>query len=205
MGGSAIVAVSGGSCSGKSSLAQAVATRFGEDACALMLQDDYYFTADASSNFDHPDAIDFLLLRDHLAAMKAGQAIDCPVYDFTTHTRTSRTRRIEPKPIILLDGILVLNDVGVRDVLDFAVFIECAVDLRLERRLRRDIAERGRTEESVIRQFNNQVEPMHARYVEPSKAFADLVLSGLEAPEKRARAINRVFSRCQAFLGSEVS
>jgi len=74
-----------------------------------------------------------------------------------------------------------------------------------ERRLRRDIAERGRTEESVIRQFNNQVEPMHARYVEPSKAFADLVLSGLEAPEKRARAINRVFSRCQAFLGSEVS
>ncbi|HFD38800.1 MAG TPA: uridine kinase, partial [Anaerolineae bacterium] len=127
-------------------------------------------------NFDHPDALDNELLIAHLKALKAGQAIEMPVYDFKTHTRTRQTRTVRPHRVILLEGILILADEELRRLMDVKIFVDTDADIRFIRRLQRDIAERGRTMESVIHQYLATVRPMHQRFVEPSKRYADIII-----------------------------
>jgi len=127
-------------------------------------------------NWDHPDSLETDLMIAHVKALKAGQAVELPVYDFTTHVRTARTLRVEPQPILLVEGILILADAQLRALFDIKIFVDTDSDLRFIRRLQRDIAERGRTPESVIRQYLGTVRPMHLEFVEPSKRYADVII-----------------------------
>jgi uridine kinase len=178
-----VVGISGGSCSGKSTLTQLLFEALGPDQCVILPQDDYFFgLGDAPQgkggpNFDHPHAVDFDKLCDQLAQLKSGQAIDRPLYDFPTHMPKVETRRTESRPVILLDGILILQHQPLRDLLDLSIFVECDSDTRFARRLERDVRERGRTAHSVHEQFANQVGPMHDLHVEPSKTHADIVIN----------------------------
>ncbi|MDZ7270985.1 MAG: uridine kinase [candidate division KSB1 bacterium] len=195
-----VVAIAGGSGSGKSYLAQRLMERLGRQRCVLIEQDSYY--ADLSAlplaerarrNFDHPDALDFDLLVQHLRQLINGRSIAKPVYDFAQHTRRPETVMVAPAEVIIVEGILVLHDARVRRLCDLCVFVDAPVEVRLQRRLARDVAERGRTAESVHRQFTESVLPMHNEFVEPSRHFADMVLSGcgdeqgLSALEQRIR------------------
>ena len=176
-----IIAIAGGSCSGKSTLAKYLSDSIGADRCRLVRQDDYYHDIRdmgglASANFDIPDALDFNLLRDNLLALKSGNAIALPNYDFTTHQRRTPTEPQISLPYIVVEGILLLDQPALRDVFDYSVYMMCAPELRLSRRLARDIAERGRTREDVLRQFHGQVEPAHKRYVSPSQEHADYII-----------------------------
>jgi uridine kinase len=178
-----VIGVAGGTGSGKTTVAQEILKRAGTARISLIQHDAYYKDlADlppaqrALQNFDHPDALDNGLLIDHLNALKAGQAIEMPVYDFTTHTRTGQTRRMEPNRVILLEGILIFADEALRRLMDVKVYVDTDPDIRFIRRLERDIAERGRTMESVIHQYLATVRPMHQEFVEPSKRYADIII-----------------------------
>lgn len=180
-----IIGISGGSGSGKTTFARAIAQALGESRCAVLAQDRYYidqsakFTGDGESvNFDHPDAIDFKLLRDHLLELKAGRAVELPIYDFATHKRLERTDPMEPLPFILLDGTLILSQKNIRLCLDRSFFFDCGESVRFDRRLKRDVRERGRTPDGVKKQFERQVKPMHDLFVEPSKVHATHTVSG---------------------------
>ena len=176
------VGISGGSCSGKSTLTRRIFAKLGPEQCVILPQDDYFFgLGDAPQgkggpNFDHPDAVDFDQLCNQLARLKNGEAIDRPLYDFPTHMPKSETARTEPRPVILIDGILILQHQPLRDLFDLSIFVECDTETRLARRLERDVRERGRTTRSVQEQFANQVGPMHDLHVEPSKTYADIVV-----------------------------
>lgn len=176
------IGIAGGSCSGKSTLAHAVRDSLGEERCLILPQDDYFYgLSDApegkgGKNFDHPDAVDFDRLCADLAALKAGEAVERPQYDFTIHYPKAETVPTEPRPIILVDGILILCWPPLRELLDGSVFVRCDAETRLARRLKRDVESRGREREEILRQFGDQVEPMHQRFVEPSAAYADIVL-----------------------------
>ena len=176
------VGISGGSCSGKSTLTRRIFAKLGPEQCVILPQDDYFFgLGDAPQgkggpNFDHPDAVDFDQLCNQLAQLKRGQTIDRPLYDFPTHMPKSETARTEPRPVILIDGILILQHQPLRDLFDLSIFVECDTETRLARRLERDVRERGRTARSVQEQFANQVGPMHDLHVEPSKTYADIVV-----------------------------
>lgn len=171
-----IIAISGGSCSGKTTMVNTLHSLLGEDQCSIVFQDSYYLGLSSITNYDHIDAIDFALMRDHLVKLKSGIAIDMPCYDFATHKRTSQTVRLEPKPIILVDGILVLASDVLRDSFDLKVFVECEESIRRERRTMRDVAERGRLLKETLHQFDTQVVPAHNQFVEPSKEYADYVI-----------------------------
>jgi len=177
------VGISGGSCSGKSTLTHRIFEKLGPEKCVILPQDDYFFgLGDAPKgkggpNFDHPDAVDFDQLCTQLARLKNGEAIDRPLYDFSTHMPKVETRRTEPRPIILIDGILILQHQPLRALLDLSIFVECDSETRFARRLERDVRERGRTAQSVHEQFANQVGPMHDLHVEPSKIHADIVVN----------------------------
>lgn len=175
-----IIGVAGGSGSGKTTFARRVVEHLGPERCAVLSQDNYYidqsamFVEDGGAvNFDHPDSLEFGLLARHLQALRAGLTVEVPIYEFATHTR-SRTEalRLEPRPVVLVDGILFLGQPEVRTQLDASVFLDVPEAVRFERRLRRDVAERGRTPEGVKVQWERQVQPMHVRFVEPSKAHA---------------------------------
>ena len=127
-------------------------------------------------NFDHPDALDNELLTAHLKQLKAGRAVEMPIYDFTTHTRTGQTQRVEPHRVILMEGILIFADEFLRPLMDVKIYVDTDADIRFIRRLQRDIAERGRTMESVIHQYLATVRPMHEQFVEPSKRYADIII-----------------------------
>ncbi len=179
-----ILAIGGGSGSGKTTFARRLQEKLGAGKCRLLSQDSYYidqshrFDRDGGSvNFDHPDAIEFSLLAAHQNELKENQSVDVPIYDFATHKRLEETIVFEPAPIILVDGILVLSRANIREASDFLVFMECEEDLRFQRRLERDIRERGRTPDGVHAQFYGQVKPMHDEFVETSKHFADLTVS----------------------------
>ena len=188
-----IIGIAGGSGSGKTTLANAINARLSERAAELAF-DRYYrdhghLPPDerAKVNYDHPDALDVPLFVSHLHAVRLGQPVEAPCYDFATHQREARTELVEPAPVVLVDGILLLCDPGVRAALDIAVFITAPDDVRLERRVVRDVAERGRTAASVRDQFAATVKPMHDAHVGPSAAFADLVVDG-RAPVAEAAA-----------------
>jgi uridine kinase len=158
--------------------------RLGPDASVLWF-DEYYHDlvhlspADrAVVNYDHPDSLDVDLLVSHLDDLLAGRPAEVPVYDFSTHTRTGRTRRVEPAPVVVVDGILVLAFPAIRECLDISVFVDAPAEVRLARRLDRDVRERGRTPESVRAQFAATVAPMHEAFVSPCRSFADMVLDG---------------------------
>ncbi|MEL7298166.1 MAG: uridine kinase [Pseudomonadota bacterium] len=177
-----IIGIAGGSCSGKTRLLKRLAERLGAHNCAVVLQDDYYFSKPAAAkdnlkfNFDHPDALEFELLARDLGRIKQGKTIHSPQYDFALHVRKPDTfREIEPRPVVLVDGILILDSDAVLQQLDHSVYIQCDAGTRLDRRIERDVRERGRTEENVIAQFNQQVQPMHVEFVRPSSANASLV------------------------------
>jgi uridine kinase len=178
-----VIGVAGGTGSGKTTVAHEILRRAGTGQISLIQHDAYYKDLGnlppaqrAMQNFDHPDALDNQLLIVHLEKLKAGQAVDIPVYDFTTHTRTAETRRIEPHRVLLLEGILIFADPALRRLMDVKIFVDTDADIRFIRRLERDIAERGRTMESVIHQYLGTVRPMHQEFVEPSKRYADVII-----------------------------
>lgn len=182
-----LLAVSGGSGSGKTTLVSRLRQALGQalDAEIQVLHLDHYYL-DLSHlsqaerdlrNFDHPDAFDMKLLREHLGTLLEGKGIDRPTYDFASHTRTGKTVRLEPAKVILLDGILMLHDPALRALYDLSVYVEVDDDVRIIRRLRRDIVERGRTMDSVIAQYLQTVKPMHDAYVAPQKFVADIIVS----------------------------
>lgn len=178
-----VIGIAGGSGSGKTTIASAVVTEVGSDQVAVLEHDSYYrnlegLTLEERSriNYDHPDSLETELLVLHIEALLEGRQVERPVYDFAQHLRSSDTVRIEPSPVIVVDGILVLADPQLRALLDLKVFVDTDADLRVLRRLQRDIEERGRTMESVIRQYLATVRPMHLQFVEPSKVYADLII-----------------------------
>jgi uridine kinase len=179
-----IIGVAGGSGSGKSFFAHALQNELGLEKCALLYQDNYYidqsdkFDHDGGAvNFDHPSSIDFPLLGKHLGELKNGHDIAVPLYDFATHTRKEETLGFPVKPVILVDGILILQQEVVRTHFDHCVFVDTPEELRFQRRLERDVNERGRTAEGVKAQFFNQVIPMHNEFVQPSMQFANHIIT----------------------------
>ena len=177
-----IIAVVGGSGSGKTTVARAIHRSLGVDA-SFIDQDAYYHDlahlelADRTKvNFDHPDAFDAELLARHLEQLGRGEPIEKPTYDFARHTRAERTETIRPAPVVVVEGILLLADARLRALFDIKIFVEVADDVRFIRRLRRDIRDRGRTVEMVVEQYLSTVRPMHLEFVEPSKRYADIIL-----------------------------
>lgn len=175
-----ILGVSGGSGSGKTYFARKLCEILPENSCSLIYQDNFYidqshrFDYDGGSvNFDHPDSIDFSLLAEKLNILSSGQDCEIPLYDFATHSRLKETETVKCHKIILVDGILILHDEKVRQSLDKTVFFDTPKELRYSRRLKRDVEERGRTPEGVRAQFEAQVEPMHQKFVAPSREYAD--------------------------------
>lgn len=177
-----MVGVAGGSGSGKTALARSLAERFGSEA-ALIFHDNYYCRRDeltwderAEINYDEPDAFETSLLSAHLDSLLAGSEIDVPVYDYAQHNRSGDTIRLAPAPIIFVEGVLVLHEEALRDRFNLKLFVETDADVRILRRIKRDVLERGRTIESVEAQYLATVKPMHERYVEPSKTWADVII-----------------------------
>ncbi len=178
-----LIGIAGGTGSGKTSIAKAIASDFGKSEVALIEQDSYYknlsnLTIEERSlvNFDHPDAIDFTLMRDHLQKLMEGNVVDIPIYDYTTHTREKKSREIEKHHIIILEGILALFDQKIRNMMDIKIYVETADDIRVIRRIKRDINKRERTFPSVIEQYYKTVRPMHIQFVEPTKKYADIIV-----------------------------
>jgi len=198
--------VAGGTGSGKTTVARKILEAVGRDRIAFLEQDSYYRDIEWESpeqverhNFDHPQSLDNELLVEHLRRLKAGHAIEVPLYDFVTHRRKVETRRVEPRPVILLEGILLFVEPELRDLLDFKVYVDTASDIRLMRRLRRDLRERGRDLDDVLRQYRDTVRPMHLEFVEPSKRWADVII-----PEGGANrvALDMVVARVEKILGA---
>jgi uridine kinase len=178
-----LIGVAGGSGSGKTYFSSALKQILGHQACEVVYQDNFYidqshrFDFDGGSvNFDHPDSIDFERLAECLAELKRGKPTAIPVYDFVTHKRQDKPLLIEPRPVIIVDGILILHSEPVRKIFDHKVFFDTTEELRFARRLARDVNERGRSPEGVKNQFVNQVKPMHEAFVDPSKTHADHVI-----------------------------
>jgi uridine kinase len=178
-----LIGITGGTGSGKSTVANAIYSSFGEKSLCMVAQDSYYkdqshlsLEERAKTNYDHPRAFDTDLLIEHLKALMEGKSIDMPVYDFTIHNRTKETIKVMPKDIIIVEGILVLEDERLRDLLSIKIYVDTDADIRILRRLVRDIEERGRSVSSVVDQYLNDVRPMHMQFTEPSKRYADLII-----------------------------
>lgn len=177
------IGICGGTGSGKTTIARAIVEAVGAKNVVLVEQDSYYRNlADMplderhQANFDHPDSIDSDMLVNHLLRLKQGLQVEMPLYDFKTHTRSNKIEIIEPKPVVIIEGILIFAESRVLDLLDVRVFVDTPDDIRFIRRLQRDIKERGRTVESVIGQYYRTVRPMHHEFVEPSKRNADIIV-----------------------------
>ena len=199
-----VLGVAGGTGSGKTSVAESILAAVGRERLAFLSQDSYYrdvvWEDEAqlhAHNFDHPASIDSPLLVTHLRALRRGEAVDVPVYDFVHHRRRAETARVEPRPVVLVEGILLFVEPAVRGLLDFKIYVDTDPDVRLVRRLRRDIADRGRTMEDVLRQYLTTVRPMHLEFVEPSKRWADVIVP--EGGENRV-ALEMVAARVEQLL-----
>ncbi len=199
-----MVGVAGGSGSGKTTIARALADALGPATCALMEQDCYYrdlsqlpFEGRVAVNFDHPDSIELPLLVEHVDALCAGKSIDKPRYDFENHVRAEEHDRIDPRPVVIVEGILVLVDADLRERMDLKLFVDTAADLRVMRRIRRDIEHRGRSFDQIRRQYYATVRPMHLAFVEPSKAHADVIIP--EGGHNRV-ALELILGRIREFV-----
>lgn len=201
-----LIGLAGGTGSGKTTVSNAILSQVGRERIAILQHDAYYrdradfpLPLRDAINFDHPDSLETDLMIEHLKQLKSGCAIEMPVYDFTTDTRSPRTIHIEPQPVILVEGILIFVEPALRAMFDMKIFVDTDADIRFIRRLQRDITERGRTARSVIDQYLSTVRPMHLEFVEPSKRYADVII-----PEggQNTVAIEMVASRIQALLSS---
>ena len=197
------IGIAGGTGSGKTTVTRCIQRRFGDRVCTLY-HDNYYKSRSdltmeerAKLNYDEPGAFDTGLMVRQLRQLQRGESILCPVYDFTVHNRSDRTLRIHPAPVILVEGILILENRELRDRMDIKVFVDADADVRILRRIVRDVRDRGRSLESVVNQYLNTVKPMHERYVEPSKRNADLII-----PEggRNQVAMEIVMERIRGFL-----
>ena len=178
-----IIGIAGGTGSGKTTVARAIYDRVGNERIEWISHDSYYRNFDALTaeekhhiNYDHPDSLETELLARHLDVLVKGSSVDVPVYDFASHSRKSETHRVEPRRVIIVEGILVLAEVELRKRIDIKLFVDTPPDIRFMRRLVRDIKTRGRSVESVIEQYVTTVRPMHEEFVEPSKRYADLII-----------------------------
>ena len=178
-----LIGIAGGTGAGKTLVAQSIAEDLGHDKVLLIEQDSYYKDLQniplgerENRNFDHPDAFDRDLLRRHLESLIAGGDVEMPVYDMRTHTRLPEAVAVHARPIVILDGLLILDDPALRQLMDIKIYVDADPDVRFIRRLKRDLTERGRTLDSIIRQYESSVRPMHLQFVEPSKRYADLVI-----------------------------
>ncbi len=177
-----IIGIAGGTGSGKTTLTERIQARF-PNQIQVLYHDNYYksyadlpYAERIKLNYDHPDAFDDELFVDHLMKLQHGEAVDMPIYDYTLYTRSPDTQRVEPTPVIIVEGILIYYDPQLRDLFDIKLFVDTDADVRILRRLKRDVIERGRTIESVEKQYLETVKPMHELYVEPTKRFADIII-----------------------------
>jgi uridine kinase len=177
------IGVAGGTASGKTTVVQAILDRVGRERIAHIQHDSYYkdlshlpLEQRRQFNFDHPNALDTPLLIQHLQDLRQGRSIEVPRYDFATYCRLPQTRTVRPRPVVIVEGILILAEPALRELIDIKIYVDTDADLRLIRRLNRDITERGRTVESVIAQYLDTVRPMHLEFVEPSKRYADVII-----------------------------
>ena len=186
-----MLGVAGGTCSGKTTVAERLVELMGEQQLALIKLDSYYWTRDdlpieqrALTNWDHPESFDWPLLIDHVRALCSGEAVPVPIYDYINYTRSGEVRIVGPANIVVIEGILVLNEPELRELFDLKVYVDTDPDVRFIRRLERDIADRARTPASVIDQYLTTVRPMHLQFVEPSKRYADVIVphGGMNAP-----------------------
>lgn len=178
-----LIGIAGGTGSGKSTVTKEIFKEIPEESITIIEQDSYYkdqsdlsFEDRVKTNYDHPDAFDNDLLKDHLTALLNGKAIEKPIYDFENHNRKKETVKVEPKDIIILEGILILFEKEIRDLLDIKIFVDTDSDVRVIRRILRDIKDRGRTLDSVILQYMSTVRPAHLQFIEPTKRYADIII-----------------------------
>lgn len=192
------IAIAGGSGSGKTSLTRALVDTIGADRCSVLDHDSYYrdlshqpAAARAATNFDHPDSLDNSLLAEHMQQLLAGRAIERPCYDFSTHTRMTQTEPVAARPVVICEGILLLAVPELRRSFDLRLYIDTPADVRALRRLQRDIVERGRTVQSVIKQYLDTVRPMHEQFVEPARTTADAVLDWQQSAATQAKLVEQ--------------
>jgi len=178
-----LIGIAGGSGSGKTTFAKKIISRVNHPNVVLLSQDSYYLSSPSSSlkihgeaNFDHPDAFDWPLLRDHLSQLKQGKDVDVPVYDYKTSRRTSEVHSVGQAKVVILEGIYTLWDKGLRDLFDLKIYLHVEADIRFIRRLHRDVRERGRTHDEIIRRYYDTVRPMHQLFLEPTRKYADLIV-----------------------------
>jgi uridine kinase len=199
-----VIGIAGGSGSGKTTVAQGILNRVGADRIAYIQHDSYYKDLTglppaqrAEVNFDHPHSLETELLVRHIEALRNQQPVDVPVYDFSTDSRTSQTFKVSPRSVIIVEGILIFADAELRKLFDVKVFVDTDSDLRFIRRLQRDISERGRNTETVIKRYLATVRPMHLEFVEPSKRYADIII-----PEGgfNTAALDMIVARIEALL-----
>ena len=178
-----IIGIGGGTGSGKTTVVNQILSEFPEGEVEVISQDSYYkdtshltFEERCKINFDHPKSIDFELLQSHLQALKNGEHVNQPVYSFKTHNRTGEITITEPKKVVIVEGILILSDTELRSLFDIKIFVHADSDERLMRRLKRDIAERGRDLDEVLERYQTTLKPMHQQFIEPMKAFADIII-----------------------------
>lgn len=200
-----VIGIAGGSGSGKTTVAQEILNRVGPDRIAFLQHDSYYKdltglppTQRAEVNFDHPNSLDTELLIEHVISLRDGKAVEVPIYNFSTHSRTDRTFTVAPHRVVLVEGILIFVEASLRALFDIKIFVDTDADIRFIRRLERDLKERGRTTDSVIKQYQSTVRPMHLEFVEPSKRYADVII-----PEGgfNTAALDMVAARIQTLLG----
>jgi uridine kinase len=203
-----VIGIAGGSGSGKTSVTNAI-IEFFKDRSVLMLQQDFYYKDQShlpfedrlNTNYDHPMAFDNALLMEHINQLLDYKEIEKPIYDYKLHTRSHETVKVEPQDVIILEGILVLEDERLRDLMDIKLFVDTDADIRILRRMVRDINERGRTVESVIEQYCNVVRPMHNQFIEPSKRYADIIIP--EGGQNHV-AIDLIITKIQTILEQKV-
>jgi uridine kinase len=200
-----VVGIAGGTGSGKTTVSKTIAAALPASAVATLEFDAYYRDrpdlppeARALLNFDHPDALEIELLVEHLRALKGGSPVDVPRYDFKTHRREAEARPLAPAPVVIVEGILVFVDARVRELLDMKIFVDTDADIRVFRRIRRDMEHRGRSFESVREQYYKTVQPMHLQFVEPSKRWADLIIP--EGGNNRV-ALDLIIAKLRSVLG----
>uniref|UniRef100_A0A6V2QM54 Uridine kinase n=1 Tax=Ditylum brightwellii TaxID=49249 RepID=A0A6V2QM54_9STRA len=205
-----IIGIAGGTGSGKTTLAKSIYSELGEkENVVYLVHDDYYkdlthlsMEEREETNFDHPDSLDTDLLIQHVKDLKEGKAVEIPKYDFTTHNRTAETTVVQPRPVILVEGILILSDSRLAREMDLKIYVDCDADMRLMRRIARDTSVRGRTVDQVMKQYTKSVRPMHDAFVEPSKAAADVIVhtAGIENRTSVARDMITHYLRERAGL-----